>query len=299
MILSICICTFERSQSLATTLHSIVQAVAGLSDVEIVIVDNNSHDDTRRSVTQLSARLAATLPIHYHFEGRQGLAIARNTAVRASSGALLLFTDDDTLWHEPSVRALLADASAHPQAGFFGGRMLAQWPAKPPSWLHEPGLDLLAGVIGHYDPAGESRALTASDPLPFGANFAVRRELLDDVGGFDETLGVIGDRRGRGEETDLLRRAMARGHSGRYVAGMFCLHRVNPRNLQLSRLYEVGVEKGLKVDEPRRTMVQARCKQTMYAIRGLVQLIKGRGDRFRQCVICMGIEKGLMQREHD
>lgn len=313
MFLSICICTFNRAQSLRDTLDSLLLAVAQIDDVEIVVVDNNSRDNTAKTIGQFALReispSANAVPVRYHFEARQGLAIARNTAVKASKGELLLFTDDDTLWSEGSVKALIDDAKSHPRIGFFGGRMLAKWPKSPPAWLREPSLDLLAGVLGHYDLANSSRALTADDPLPYGANFAVRKDVLDVVGTFDEALGVIGERRGRGEDTDLLQRAVQAGYSGRFVAEALCMHRVDPRNLQLTSLYQMGVEKGLLEqsaagkavthDEPRRAAWRTRFNQLGYCVRGLVQLVKGRGDRFRQCIMRVGIEQGAMQRDRE
>jgi glycosyltransferase involved in cell wall biosynthesis len=295
MKLSICICTYNRARSLAQTLDSLIPAVAGLTDVEIVIVDNNSTDRTQQTI----AHYARTLPIVGVFEKRQGLSIARNTAIANSCGELVLFTDDDTRWDDGSIHALLDEARDHPQAGFFGGRILPQWPNRTPKWLHDPTLDLIAGVLGHYDLGAESRPIEASDRLPYGANFTVRRETLNRLGQFDESLGAIGNRIRRGEDTDLIQRAISLGYQGRYVPAALCMHNVDPQNLRLSKLFEVGFEKGLSMDQDQKSLTQHVLRQTTLTVRAFMQLLKGRGDRFRQCVILLGIEHGLRHQNND
>jgi GT2 family glycosyltransferase len=231
------------------------------------------------------------------FEPEPGKNHALNRGLEdAALGDLVAFTDDDVLWRAGGLAALSAAAAARPDAGFFGGRVLPWWPEKPPRWLHDPTLDLIAGVLGHYAPDIRSRALQPADPLPFGANFAVRRRVLDAVGAFDTRLGAVGPRRRRGEDTDLLRRARDAGYTGYYAADALCLHRVDARNLALPRLFDLGVEKGLCLDPGAGAVLARRRNQAVLAARGLVQILKGRGDRFRQCVVRMGIEQGLLER---
>src|ERR1017187_1820515 len=91
-IISICICTFNRSQSLRRTLDSLTsQNDIKAGTVEVLIVDNNCTDDTQEMVEAFRERL----PIRRVTESRQGLAHARNKAVLEFRGDVLLFTDDD------------------------------------------------------------------------------------------------------------------------------------------------------------------------------------------------------------
>lgn len=284
MELSVCICTWNRARSLAETLLTVAHALDGAPEAEVVVVDNACDDDT----AAVLARFQRLLPLRALREPRPGLSHARNAAVRAARGELVAFTDDDVLWTRGGLAALAEAARRHPEAHFFGGRVLPWWPHRPPRWLRDPSLDLIAGVLGHYAPDSRSRALDAGDPLPIGACFALRRSVLEAVGGFDPELGLAGARRRRGEETDLLARAVAAGFRGRYVAEARCYHRVDPRNLGLRRLFELGVEKGL-AGTPR---PGARRRQGALALRALLQMLTGRGDRARQCVVWMGIEQG-------
>ncbi len=293
MTLSVCICTWNRSASLAETLLTVAHALDGVEDAQVVVVDNNSDDDTEAVVRRFRPLLAP----RYVREPRQGLAFARNAALEHSDGALVAFTDDDTLWRRGAYAALLQAAGDRPEAAFFGGRVLPWWPAgRPPRWLHDPGLDLVAGIIGHYAPFERSHTLGPGDPVPFGANFALRRALVAEIGPFDTGLGAQGARRRRGEDTDLMARALAAGHTGWYEAHALCRHRVDPANLSLRRLFAVGVEKGLALDGAPGTWLARRAAQGLLAVRGAGQLARGRGDRFRQCVMRMGIEQGRLER---
>ena len=78
-MISVCICTHNRSQSLRRTLDSLVeQEHLDEGEVEVLIVDNNCVDDT----SQVVEAFQKALPIRLVTENQQGLACARNRAVK-------------------------------------------------------------------------------------------------------------------------------------------------------------------------------------------------------------------------
>ena len=123
-MISICICTYNRSESLRRTLDSLAKQNDIDSDaVEVLIVDNNCTDSTANVVEAFRERL----PIRRVTESRQGLAHARNRAVAEFRGDVLLFTDDDVRF-EPGWLAAYQDAIRRfPDADYFGGRILPDW----------------------------------------------------------------------------------------------------------------------------------------------------------------------------
>jgi hypothetical protein len=129
---------------------------------------------------------------------------------------------------------------------------------------------------------------------PFGANFALRRSLFERLEPFRTDLGAVGNVPGRGEEAEYFQRARAAGAQGFYVPAARVLHRVDASHLTLGYLYRYGEQKGIA---SRRMHGGAgtpgRFAEGIYLGKGLWQLLKGRGDRFRQCVINMGIVRGL------
>ena len=92
MSLSICICTFNRAQSLALTLESLASARAWFKeDDEVIVVNNNSSDHTNEVVGSFRDRL----PVRVVHEPTQGLSMARNRALAEAGGDSLIFFDDD------------------------------------------------------------------------------------------------------------------------------------------------------------------------------------------------------------
>ena len=179
--LAVIICTWNRADSLRTTLESLqAQDAAGVA-VEVIVVDNNSKDHTRAVVEALAQgwRLGQ---LRYVFEGRQGKQFALNAGIAASSAELLAFTDDDILF-PPSWIAMLDAAFADPRVELAGGRTLLDWPADgPPRWYD----DEMHAILGAVDLGPQRLSPPPHGYAPAGANLAARRAVFDRVGMFSE-----------------------------------------------------------------------------------------------------------------
>jgi glucosyl-dolichyl phosphate glucuronosyltransferase len=286
---TVSICTYNRADSLKRTLESFCAAEKTGVPWELLVVDNNSKDGTHAIVKQFEERL----PLRYIFEGVQGLSAARNRAADEFRGSTLLFTDDDvridTCWLRAYERAL----RMFPDASYFGGRIIPEWSGPRPRWLREPCLPSIDGVLVWFDHGLETRVFREGELTPFGASFGLRRSLLERIGKFRLELGCNGALVGRSEETDFLLRAKAEGAQGAYVGEALCWHFTDPRRLTLRSLYRYGIAGG----RSHKVMTASRYKGSrlragLFMARGLFQLTKGRGDRFRQCIINAGIEMG-------
>ena len=289
--LSLCISTFNRCDSLALTLELLTrQTYAQAHDYELLIIDNNCTDDTPRVVDSYASRL----PLKRIVERKQGLSYGRNRAIAEFSGDVLLFTDDDVTL-EPDWLAEYATAlKRYPEADIFGGRSIAAFQEKRPKWLIDCNLALLSGVLVNFDYGEDVRLFAAAEPGPVGASFAIRRRLIEEVGGFRVDLGRVGLLPGRGEETEFFDRSLKRGAQRVYVGGALCWHRVEPNRLTLRALYRHGVEKGrahalMHGDVQKGSLAEV----FLFVVRGLGQIAKGRGDRARQCIINAGMIVGL------
>ena len=193
MKLSIIIASYNRAESLLMFLQELShQVVPDSVDWEVVIVDNNSTDGTKSAI----APLVEENPQRYKYllEGRQGKSIALNTGLRAATGEILVFTDDDCMpdpkWLATIAREFTSDLSL----GVLGGRVeLFDKQDRPVTIRNFPDPTLI-----------ESR-----DQLflfLIGANMSIRRKVLDTVGEFDPFLGP-GSRIGAVmEDLDLLYR---------------------------------------------------------------------------------------------
>lgn len=296
LLLSVAVCSYNRSHSLARTLDSLVlMHTSGGVTWELIVVDNNSTDDTRATVE----RYADSLPIRYVFEAHQGLSMARNRAIREFRGDVLIFTDDDVVVEPNWLANYHSAVCQHPSAAYFGGKVLPFYPAGRPEWLTDDGerLALIDGLLVRFHLGDTVHPFEPGEPTPFGASFALRRSLIAQVGEFRRDLGVTGSVPGRGEEAEYLARAIAVGATGVYVGTAVVNHATDPRRLTLSYLYKYGQQKGIAARRTGNKEVGTPARALWFLVRGMRQLLAGRGDRFRQCVINCGIQIALW-REH-
>ena len=256
---SIVIATFNRAMELRDTLDSLAMHRTS-ADWEVIIVDNNSTDDTAAIVRSASASFP--VPLRYALEQEQGRSAALNAGIALAQGAIIVTTDDDVRvapgWLDEAGGAL-----ERLQCGYVGGRVLPIWTGPRPSWLSDrPGSQW--AVIALLDYGREPIELTSR--MPLGVNMAFRREVFDTVGGWDTRIGrKAGTLLGQ-EVREWCVRARARGVRGFYVPGMI-VHHVIPasrltkqyfrrwfywRGISRALLYQ---QQGLDMESPQETHV--------------------------------------------
>ena len=145
---SVVVCTYNRCASLAETLDAIgAQQVPPGFRWELIVVDNNSKDDTRGTVERFAA-CRPNLAVRYGFEPKQGLSNARNHGIGAATGEFLVFTDDDVLPAADWLATLVQGMREH-GCDAAGGYIEPLWQAPPPPWLTACGAGRrCAGPIG-------------------------------------------------------------------------------------------------------------------------------------------------------
>ena len=209
--LSIIVCTLNRAQSLAITLASIAEAIRNVPDpaVEVVLVDNGSTDDTHRIVEEW-ARLMP-FPVKQIYEGRKGLALARNAGIAASEGAILTFTDDDCTLNNDYLIRMREHYAKDVTPVVRGGRVELGDPTDQPFTI----------LLGDQT----ARMTDVSFPGGFiiGANMTMNREVCERLGSFDTRFGA-GAVFMAGEETDYVYRAHRAGIPVEYVPDMIVKH---------------------------------------------------------------------------
>lgn len=222
MLVTAIVCTHDRARSLERTLASLEGVVVPEGQSwELVVVDNASRDDTSAIVRRLEGRL----PLVAVREPRVGLSAARNAAVRAARGELLLFTDDDVDVDPFWLEAHVAAARRWPDAAYFAGRIDPEFEGAPARWVTAQQADL-AGMLCAIDLGGEERRL-GSGEHPFGPNMAVRRSAFARAT-FDERVGLRGREQVRGSETSLYLALAAQGAWGVWVPQARVRHRIPP-----------------------------------------------------------------------
>jgi glycosyltransferase involved in cell wall biosynthesis len=103
---------------------------------EVMVVDNNSTDDTAKIVQAYQANWPVQCPLTYCFEPQQGAAFARRRAFIEAKGELVGFLDDDNIPEPDWVAAAYAFAREHPKAGAYGSRIRGEFEVTPPENFH-------------------------------------------------------------------------------------------------------------------------------------------------------------------
>jgi len=225
--LSLVICTRNRRDQLRRALDAVAR-VRATCPWELVVVDNGSTDGTSETINQYLAR--EDLQVRTVQEATPGLGRARNAGLKLARGRVVAFTDDDCYPAENYVDAMVR-VFEDPPIAFAGGRILLFDPADFPITI-QTRQDRVEIPPNSFIPAG----------LIQGANFAVRREVLLAVDGFDPRFGA--GTPFACEDVDVLARLSAAGYSGAYDPRPLVYHhhgRQAPAQVEaLSRTYDIG-----------------------------------------------------------
>ncbi|HEX4228431.1 MAG TPA: glycosyltransferase [Bryobacteraceae bacterium] len=174
--ISVVISTYNRSKMLAGTIESLLRQ-EGSATFEVLVVDNNSTDDTAAVVRSYEKQSPL---LRYVFEPKQGVSYGRNAGIAAARSDLLLFTDDDVTPDPRWVEQAKALFENKPEYGCIGGKVLPLWPAIPPSWLtrdHWSPLALLDYETGMVLNRANRKCLIT-------ANMGIRRTVFAQIGYF-------------------------------------------------------------------------------------------------------------------
>ena len=116
--LTVIIPTFNRAPLLRLALEALTRQERPAD--EVIVVDNNSVDDTSALVREFESRL----PLKYLVETRRGAAEARNLGIRHATGDVLAFTDDDCVPDVQWLRFIELSFLRDPAIGMVAGKVV-------------------------------------------------------------------------------------------------------------------------------------------------------------------------------
>jgi glucosyl-dolichyl phosphate glucuronosyltransferase len=231
MQITVILCTYNRSRSLARVLKTVVaQTLPPEVEWEILVVDSSS-DDTREVVEGFSRDHPGR--IRYVFEGKPGKSNALNTGIQEARGEILAFVDDDVTV-EANWLSRLTSAFDDPHCAGAGGRVVLEWTCARPRWLlakaqrisiptagHEVPLDGTLAGFDQGDTAGELRT------APIGTNMAFRKAMFASYGHFRTDMGPSrAVSTATSEDIEFGRRLLAAGERLRYEPEAIVYHPV-------------------------------------------------------------------------
>ena len=170
--ISVLVCTYNGAKTLVECLEGLM--LLNYPDYEVIVVNDGSTDSTSEIVARFPVRLIST--------PNQGLSTARNLGAEAATGEIVAYIDDDAM-PDPDWLLHIAESFKNPAYGAVGGPNIAPLSA-----------GFMADCVDHA-PGSPTHVLVTdreAEHIP-GCNFAIRREILLQMGGFDSRFRVAGD----------------------------------------------------------------------------------------------------------
>ncbi|PWT70528.1 MAG: hypothetical protein C5B60_12005, partial [Chloroflexi bacterium] len=210
-LISVVLCTYNRSTMLRGVLVSLVGQSLQKSMYEIVVVDNGSTDDTIAAVKEFRSTCPTIVLVS---EPNQGLGHARNTGCKHAKGRYVAFIDDDCLAVKDWLKTLL-DCYEHvkPEPWSVGGVIVPVYNDTKPAWFKDSYETDSWGDQPRFLMRGESFT---------GCNMSFKKGIIEQYGGFDVGLDMKGDCLCLAGETELYRRIWL-------AAGTTCTFYYSPR----------------------------------------------------------------------
>ena len=159
------------------------------------------------------------------------MSVARNTGAKNTEAPLLAYLDDDAQASSKWLRVLVNAYQENPQLAIAGGKVNLILPPdreKLPNWLSHS----LAGALGLYDLGEEVVYITEAGLTPRGLNYSIRRSFLEEIGGFDQKLGRVGQKLLSNEELYMTELAIKNGWQVAYLPNAEVSHNVQPERLK-------------------------------------------------------------------
>jgi GT2 family glycosyltransferase len=227
---SIIIVTRNRAEDLRGTLASLKRmAVPEGQSAELLVIDNGSTDETE--AVAKSADLGR-VALRYISESRQGKSSGLNRGIAASSGDVLLFTDDDVRVPANWLHGMCEPIATGKAMVVAGGVKLA--PHLLRSWMTPVHRSWLASTEWIADGAVTSLV---------GANMAIAREVFRQVPGFDPELGPGGT--GFSDDHLLALQIMEAGFTIHDRTSVSVEHHCDPSRLCRASWLSAAVRRGI------------------------------------------------------
>jgi len=179
---SVVIPTYQRRVTVRRTLEALARQTMATSDYEVIVVIDGSDDGTREMIADFQGAYGLSAI----WQTNQGRAAARNAGIRGASGNLIVLLDYDM---EPVPGFLLAHYDAHPQ----GSRRAVLGPVPIPDDASSPPIVHFrrCGMNAHLDRVAQPGYKLGFRDV-YSGNLSLPRDVLREVGGFDETFKLYG-----------------------------------------------------------------------------------------------------------
>ena len=211
---------------------------------EIVIVDNNSKDNTAKIIQEYQSNWPASYPLKYYFESKQGAAFARKRTVQEAQGSLIGFLDDDNLPESNWVSAAYSFAQSHPKAGAYGGQIHGEFEGEPPQDFNKIAVYLAIIERGQNAFCYNNHKQKV---LPPGAGLVIRKQAWSES--IPDNLLLAGPQgkslSAKGEDLEILSHIQNAGWEIWYNPEMHIYHKIPSWRMERNYLISLVGKSGL------------------------------------------------------
>jgi glycosyltransferase involved in cell wall biosynthesis len=235
--ISVVVCTYNRSTCLASCLQSLAEQSADKESFEVLVVDNNSSDNTRQVAVGYVNKYSYFRML---FEPCQGLSHARNRGWMEAHGQYVAYIDDDAIAYPDWISSIVNFIGRHPDSGIFGGPYDVFYQLPKPDWFPPEYGSLQLGE--------QERPIKLGSEWISGSNMVIRKVLFYQHGGFDARLGMTGGNAAYGEEVKLFISMHDKGIQIFYVPSIRVKHLVAGYKMSLNWLLLSGYSVGRRYE---------------------------------------------------
>lgn len=257
--ISAVISTYNRAHFLVGLFESIVKQSLNRSRFEIVIINNNSNDNTEEICSGF-IKDNPDINISYFVEKKQGLSFGRNRGIQESSMDLVTFLDDDCTLKEDFLENNTTFFNNNPNVSAGGGKIYLNFLCDKPGWYNP----FMARLLGYTYMGEKDKKL--KNKYFSGSNMTFRRDIFLRYNGFDTSLGRKGKDLAGSEEVEFFFRLKDGGEEMWYISSAIVYHQIPEERTRLDfiKRQSIGTGKSQKqgaLIKSSRTLFIARLKE--------------------------------------
>lgn len=212
MRFSIVTCTYNRAQYLPSTLLSLCKQDYSTNDYELVVIDNNSTDNTAEVCNDFIRQYPDTT-IRYFKETNQGLSYALNRGISEAHGEFIAYIDDDETVEKNYLTVLDGYLRQNPKIEYMASIITPIYEGGEPRWMSP----FTQRLIGGYFNEGNQVKLMSNGKYPGTGHTIIKRELYQRFGTYNTKLGRKGTGLMGAEDKDMAHRLMSGGIACYYL----------------------------------------------------------------------------------
>jgi len=276
------LCSYNRARFIVKAVDSIFNQNFDRSLYEVIVVDNNSTDNTIELLKEYKQQ-HPDYNFRWVIEENQGVAFTRTRCAKEAKGEIVAYLDDDSIAQPGWLQNIVNFFDENPDVWSIGGKITPYYLTEIPEWYSK----YFFGLVGEFNLGNKTKRLTGQK-YPCGANMSFRKKVFEEIGYFNHELG----RRGKGllatEEKDIYMRILNYGKKVFYLPHVEVLHAVenNKFDKDYVRRHSRGIGGGerlrLKGDTPVliKKFLEYVAKWGYAILYGIGFLFKGQWSKF-------------------